>query len=153
VGAGVSIGYDSKMMRNEFGYSTAFEYLYRPNDSSWAYQNVATGQTGTLTIENSNFFMTKALGRYRFDTFIPYFGAGAGMGLFNFKGDAGIPSNTYFQPVVEGIVGVEYAVSSQISFFTEYKYLTTVSDMDVGGGLTLHPFGSHIMTMGMKYGF
>ncbi len=155
VGAGVSMGYDSYLPRNSWGYTAAFEYQFRPNDASWAFQNVSTGQRGTLVMDDSHFFLAKMLGRYRFNAIIPYFGGGAGMGMFNINGDAGVPSGTYWEPVVAGIAGLEFPVSSQISFFTEYKYLTTVQDLEINGGsgLKFKPFGSHIITIGMKYGF
>ncbi|MDK3157209.1 hypothetical protein QPK87_11550 [Kamptonema cortianum] len=155
IGAGISTGYDSYMPRNSWGYTAAFEYMYRPNDASWAFQDITTGQRGTLVMDDSHYFMAKMLGRYRMDRVIPYFGAGAGMGLFTINGDAGIPSGDYWEPVVAGIAGLEITVSSQISFFTEYKYLTTVQDLNIkgGSGLKFQPFGSHIVTIGMKYGF
>lgn len=156
VGAGVTSGYDSYMTRNSWGYTFAAEYLFRPSGNNWAYQDITTGQTRQLKMEDTHYFLARALARYRFDKFIPYFGAGTGAALMNVKGTEGAPSGQYLEPVVAGIAGMEYMVTKEISFFAEYKYLTTVQSMDIqtgDGTFKFEPFGSHVVTMGMKYGF
>ena len=150
----ISLGYGFGAFRTEL------EGSYRANDvdgSSGAALGSAGGRARTWAAMVNGF--------YDFDTgtrFTPYLGAGIGAGFFNASLTGTRPagsavglyngSDTTF--AYQGIAGVSYAVTPNLSLTTDYRYFATTDATIKSGGTKWNVENSnHVLTAGLRWSF
>lgn len=144
------------------GVRTELEFGYRSNAADSG-TNKTTGVTQTV---NGNInvltLMTNVLYDFRNKTaFTPYIGGGIGVANIAFD-NVQVANSLYgaddsdWAPAAQAIVGVSYKLKQNISVFTSYQYLATLTDVELTsntGTQIKTDYDSHSILAGVRFSF
>ena len=137
------------------GIRTELEASLRSNGIKGVKNNSLTGAGGT--VRNWGLMIN---GLYDIDTgtaFTPYIGAGAGLGIVDAKLTASNVtqySGTDTQFAYQGIAGVSYALSQNLSLTADYRYYATTDAKFSNAGTSYKATnGNHTILAGLRWTF
>ncbi len=158
--AGLKLGYDFNQCCNGLITPAAeIEGLYTNFTHNWDQSFEDTGVTDKARV-GTFAYMANGIAKFNLGAWQPY--AGVGIGWFSSKVKWAQSTSLYGQTdegsdnrdgfAWQALAGVDYKLTSNVSVFTEYKWLDCVirNHDDFLGGSNL---GQHLVTAGVRYHF